>query len=643
VQPTTESCNGLDDDCDGAVDENLTRDTECGVGECASTGFETCTVGAWGDDTCNLHVTDDSVCDEGNACTQTDTCQGGSCVGANPVVCTAKDQCHVAGTCDQASGECSNPAKADYTACNDGNACTQADSCMSGSCIGSNPVTCTALDQCHDTGTCDTTTGECSNPNKANGAPCNDGNLCTQTDACQGGSCVGGNPVVCSASDQCHGAGACDTLSGACSYPPLPEGTLCNDNDACTTGDVCNGSGVCAGTPGGCNPLTVTPSTQQYSDLVTFTATLSPGSTGGVARATGVKFLVGTQEVGTATLTPSNGNLVGTLANVPLLEPTPFGTKPTGQMAPGTHTVTAKFIAPKGKPGIPDLTTTLTITPEDARTTYTGSLLVATASAKSGKAAVTLSTTVQDITALTGDPAYDAKAGDIRNAKVTFVDQDNGNKVLCTASVGLVSAADTKTGTATCTWNADIGSADSQTYTVGTVVNNDYIRDDPSEDAVITITRPGTNYVSGSGFLVMSNSGGLYPGKAGTRNTFGFYAKYPAKGKNPDGYVVITMQSGNRIYQIRSASLTSLTSPASGKAILTAKATIREVTSRRGGDVIDRDAALQLTMTDKGEPGTSDTLGITVWNTKGGLWFSSNWDGTKTVEQTLGKGNLVVR
>ena len=38
-------------------------------------------------------------------------------------------------------------------------------------------------------------------------------------------------------------------------------------------------------------------------------------------------------------------------------------------------------------------------------------------------------------------------------------------------------------------------------------------------------------------------------------------------------------------------------------------------------------------MTDKGEPGSSDTIGITVWNKSGGLWFSSNWNGTKTVEQ----------
>ena len=47
-------------------------------------------------------------------------------------------------------------------------------------------------------------------------------------------------------------------------------------------------------------------------------------------------------------------------------------------------------------------------------------------------------------------------------------------------------------------------------------------------------------------------------------------------------------------------------------------------------------------MTDKGEPGSSDSIGITLWNNNGGLWFSSNWSG-KTVEQVLGGGNLVVR
>ena len=50
--PGVETCNNIDDDCDGTVDDGLTRPTNCGVGACASTGTETCTAGAWGSNTC---------------------------------------------------------------------------------------------------------------------------------------------------------------------------------------------------------------------------------------------------------------------------------------------------------------------------------------------------------------------------------------------------------------------------------------------------------------------------------------------------------------------------------------------------------------------------------------------------------------
>src|SRR5207247_2367401 len=136
-----------------------------------------------------------------------DTCQAGACVGANPVVCTAADQCHTAGTYDRTAGGCSNPAKPNGTSCNDANACTQSDTCQAGACVGANPVVCTAANQCHTAGTCDPTTGTCSNPAKLNGAPCYDGDACTRSDTCQAGACVGANPVVCTASDQCHTAG----------------------------------------------------------------------------------------------------------------------------------------------------------------------------------------------------------------------------------------------------------------------------------------------------------------------------------------------------------------------------------------------------------------------------------------------------
>ena len=100
---------------------------------------------------------------------------------------------------------------------------------------------CSASDQCHDAGTCNPGTGQCSNPNKANGSSCNDGDKCTQADTCQAGACTGANPVVCGALDDCHVAGTCDTQTGACSNPTKTEGVAC-------AGGVCNDAGTCTTT-----------------------------------------------------------------------------------------------------------------------------------------------------------------------------------------------------------------------------------------------------------------------------------------------------------------------------------------------------------------------------------------------------------
>ena len=133
--------------------------------------------------------------------------------------------------------------------CNDGNACTQTDTCVAGSCVGGNPVVCTASDTCHSTGTCAPATGVCSNPPKPDGSACDDANACTQTDACSSGACVGGNPVVCSALDDCHVAGACQPADGTCSAGAAkPDGSGCNDGNPCTVGDAC-AAGSCSGAP----------------------------------------------------------------------------------------------------------------------------------------------------------------------------------------------------------------------------------------------------------------------------------------------------------------------------------------------------------------------------------------------------------
>jgi hypothetical protein len=194
-----------------------------------------------------------TACNDGNLCTVGGTCSTGTCQAGAAKVCTASDQCHAAGTCSQSTGVCSNPAAPDGTACNDGNACTQTDTCLGGTCVGSNPVVCTAAGQCSSAGTCNPATGTCSSPAAPNGTVCNDGNACTLTDTCQGGTCVGSNPVVCTAAGQCDIVGTCNPATGACSNPAAPDGTACNDGNGCTQTDTCLG-GTCVGS----NPVVCT-------------------------------------------------------------------------------------------------------------------------------------------------------------------------------------------------------------------------------------------------------------------------------------------------------------------------------------------------------------------------------------------------
>jgi MYXO-CTERM domain-containing protein len=202
----------------------------------------------------NPPATDGTPCNDNDACTQTDTCQAGVCKGGSPITCSALDGCHDVGVCNPMTGTCTNPAKMDGAACSDDNACTQTDTCMAGVCSGANPVMCPPPDQCHDAGTCDPKTGMCTNAPKADGTPCDDGNACTQSDTCMAGACTPGAPVACSAMDQCHDVGLCDPTTGMCSNPNKMDGAACDDGDPCTQTDTCQ-SGACHGTAVTCTAL----------------------------------------------------------------------------------------------------------------------------------------------------------------------------------------------------------------------------------------------------------------------------------------------------------------------------------------------------------------------------------------------------
>ncbi len=81
--------------------------------------------------------------------------------------------------------------------------------------------------------------------------------------------------------------------------------------------------------------------------------------------------------------------------------------------------------------------------------------------------------------------------------------------------------------------------------------------------------------------------------------------------------------------------------PCSRKAIFTSKANLTDVTNPAAASSIYGGITLKVTMTDKGEPGNTDMIGITLLNGSN-LVYSSNWVSTQTNELVLNGGNLIV-
>jgi hypothetical protein len=296
----------------------------------------------------------------------------------------------------------------------------------------------------------------------------------------------------------------------------------------------------------------------------------------------------------------------------------------------------------------------IVVTKEGARAYYTGMMFVNTGSATSGVAAATLSATVRDISAETSDSAYDSLSGDIRNAKVTFVNRDAGNAPIAGCidmPVQLVNAADLKTGTVTCNWSANIGTADSDSFTIGVVVNNYYSRNNSADDVVVTVSRPfGTNFIAGGGYLVLTGtSAGQYAGGPGLKTNFGFNVKYNNGGSSLKGKVnIIVRAADGKVYQIKTNAIETLATnnanPLSRTAVFSSKASITDITDVLAPVPLGGGHSFQMRLTDKGDSGSADTIGIAVYaNGTGALLFSSNWSGTQTVEQILAGGNVQVR
>jgi hypothetical protein len=228
AEPAAESCNGIDDDCDGDVDEPAL--VEGKLLELCDDNNDCTEDSCTGTEGCKNTTLDSGSCDDDNPCTIADHCVQGTCTGT-PVECHDDNPC-TDDVCT-ATGGCEFPVNA--ATCDDGTPCTLADQCVEGVCKGIE-MPC----ECQVDGDC---------------AALEDGDLCNGTLVCDTGSlpyeCVvdPANVVVCPAPQGenafCLQA-ACDPGTGTCSFIPNHEGFLCDNGDACTVNDKCI-EGVCTG------------------------------------------------------------------------------------------------------------------------------------------------------------------------------------------------------------------------------------------------------------------------------------------------------------------------------------------------------------------------------------------------------------
>jgi hypothetical protein len=165
---------------------------------------------------CSLLLACSGSGDDANACTG--------------VSCAAIDACHLPGTCNPATGVCSNPVAANGLACPGG-------ACAAGVCVAADlcaGVVCAPLGPCHPAGSCDSATGACVSEPAADGSACAGGLCSSGVCVAVGGSCIDGVKNAAESDVDCGG--------GLCTE--CVDGKSCGGNSDCTSG-WCS-SGTCA-------------------------------------------------------------------------------------------------------------------------------------------------------------------------------------------------------------------------------------------------------------------------------------------------------------------------------------------------------------------------------------------------------------
>ena len=249
---TDDSCDAVDGcvhvlngaDCD---DGNVcTVGDKCSAGKCGYGGLlgcdddNPCTNDSCDPATGCLHLLNSAPCNDGDLCTLNDVCVLGECVGQGELMCGDGNPC-TADSCDPDMGCKFEPLNGD---CDDGNACTESDQCLNGFCVGLAPVQCDDGEQC----TKDSCLPASGCQHEILEGACSDGNACTVGDMCADGECQSGSGSDCDDDNVCTLDG-CDVLLGCTNVPQ--EGD-CDDGTACTEDDAC-ANGTCVGSPVTCN------------------------------------------------------------------------------------------------------------------------------------------------------------------------------------------------------------------------------------------------------------------------------------------------------------------------------------------------------------------------------------------------------